>query len=79
MSTRLSILLYLVGDFFFWSVDIFTSLLDETAIWKFQSLHGALPDNISHTDELETISNTLISEADVNKQVLTTEPRQLLE
>lgn len=53
--------------------------MDEIAIWKFQSLHGALPEDISHTDELETISNTLISEADVNKQVLTTEPRQLLE
>ena len=59
-------------------MDKFTNF-DATAIWKFQSLHGALPEDISHTDELETISNTLISEADVNKQVLTTEPRQLLE
>jgi len=49
------------------------------AIWKFQSLHGALPEDASHTDELETISNTLISEADVNKQVLTKEPRQFIE
>ena len=61
----------------FWSINIFTN--HETAIWKFQSLHGALPEVIGHTDELETISNTLISEADVNKQILTTEPRQLLE
>jgi len=49
------------------------------AIWKFQSLHGVLPVDISDADELETISNTLISEADVNKQVLTSEPRQLVE
>ncbi|KAF8798777.1 hypothetical protein BYT27DRAFT_7122537 [Phlegmacium glaucopus] len=49
------------------------------AIWKFQSLHGTLPEDISDADELETISNTLISEADVNKQVLTKGPRQLIE
>jgi ubiquitin-like 1-activating enzyme E1 A len=67
-----------VGDFFL-SVNVFINCLSVTAIWKFQSLHGALPEDISHVDELETISNTLISEADVNSQVLTKEPRQLLE
>ena len=66
-------MIYLIGQW------IYLQVLDKIAIWKFQSLHGALPEDISHADELETISNTLISEADVNKQVLTTEPRQLLE
>jgi len=49
------------------------------AIWKFRSLHNTLPEDISHADELETISNNLISEAAVNKQVLTSAPRQLIE
>lgn len=49
------------------------------AIWKFQSLHGRLPDNVLEANELERIANALISEADVNKQVLATEPRELLE
>ncbi|KAF8158301.1 hypothetical protein B0H34DRAFT_708224 [Crassisporium funariophilum] len=49
------------------------------SLWQFQSLHGVLPDDFSHSDELETISNSLISSADVNKQVLTKEPRGLIE
>lgn len=38
-----------------------------------------MPDDLSHTDELESLANTLISEADVNKQVLPTAPRGLIE
>lgn len=49
-----------------------------TAIWKFQSLHGKLPDDAKQVDELENIANSLISEAEVNKQVLISEPRELL-
>jgi ubiquitin-like 1-activating enzyme E1 A len=49
------------------------------AIWQFESQHNKLPDDLDQTDELESISNSLISEADVNKQVLTRAPRELLE
>ncbi|KDR82692.1 hypothetical protein GALMADRAFT_57846 [Galerina marginata CBS 339.88] len=49
------------------------------AIWQFQSQHGHLPNDVSQVDELEKICNLLIAEADVNKQVLTAEPRQLIE
>lgn len=48
-------------------------------IWQFESQHNNLPDDLNQTDELESISNSLISEAEVNKQVLTREPRELLE
>lgn len=48
------------------------------AIWKFQSLHGKLPDDTKQVDELENIANSLILEAEVNKQVLISEPRELL-
>ena len=66
----------ILGGWFSLSVNLFTII---TAIWKFESLHDALPWDINHTDELESISNTLISKADVNKQVLTRESRQLIE
>lgn len=50
------------------------------AIWQYQSLHGGtLPDSRSAARELETIANSLISTADVNKQVLTTAPQDLIE
>ncbi|KIM43355.1 hypothetical protein M413DRAFT_26505 [Hebeloma cylindrosporum] len=49
------------------------------AIWQFESQHKKLPDDLNQTDELESISNAFISEADVNKQVLTKAPRDLLE
>ena len=57
----------------------YLQLLNVPAIWKFRSLHNTLPEDISHADELETISNNLISEAAVDKQVLTSAPRQLIE
>lgn len=50
------------------------------AIWQYQSLHdGTLPDSGSAVRELETITNSLISAADVNKQVLTKAPQDLIE
>jgi ubiquitin-like 1-activating enzyme E1 A len=50
------------------------------AIWQYQSLHGGtLPDNESAASELENIANSLISTADVNKQVLTKAPQDLIE
>ncbi|CAA7261385.1 unnamed protein product [Cyclocybe aegerita] len=49
------------------------------AIWQFESKHSRLPNDVSDTNELEAMSNSLISEADVNKQVLTTVPRELIE
>lgn len=53
---------------------------DSVAIWEYESLHrGALPDAIEAAPALEVIANSLISAADVNKQVLTTIPRELIE
>ncbi|KAG6903144.1 hypothetical protein C0995_004691 [Termitomyces sp. Mi166 len=50
------------------------------AIWQYQSLHaGQLPSDISAATELQSIANSLITEADVNKQVLTQAPEMLLE
>lgn len=48
-------------------------------IWQFESQYSKLPDDLDQTDKLESISNSLISEAEVNKQVLTKAPRELLE
>ncbi|KAG5726873.1 SUMO-activating enzyme subunit 1 [Termitomyces sp. T112] len=50
------------------------------AIWQYQSLHaGQLPNDTSAATELQSIANSLITEADVNKQVLTQAPETLLE
>ncbi|KAF9483433.1 hypothetical protein BDN70DRAFT_873941 [Pholiota conissans] len=49
------------------------------AVWQFQSSHGNLPNDTNQTDELESIANSLISQAQVNQQVLTKEPRELLQ
>ncbi|TFY82614.1 hypothetical protein EWM64_g1400 [Hericium alpestre] len=57
-------------------VTVFTIL----AIWEFESLHrGNLPDSPAHVEELEAIAKDLIAAADVNKQVLTTLPRDYIE
>ncbi|KAI0051118.1 hypothetical protein FA95DRAFT_1554933 [Auriscalpium vulgare] len=46
------------------------------AIWEYGSIHrGNLPDSPAHADELEAIANSLITKADVNKQVLPSIPR----
>ncbi len=49
------------------------------ALWQFQSLHDTLPNNLDHLAELETITNQLISAAEVNKQILTSVPHDLIE
>ncbi|KAG6841708.1 hypothetical protein C0991_007980 [Blastosporella zonata] len=50
------------------------------AIWQYQSLHaGDLPNDLSAATELQSIANSLITEADVNKQVLTEAPETLLQ
>jgi len=55
---------------------IFTIL----AIWEYQSLHqGNLPNDVNHTSELQAIANGLLTNADVNKQVITTMPQDLIE
>ncbi|KIK08009.1 hypothetical protein K443DRAFT_672893 [Laccaria amethystina LaAM-08-1] len=49
------------------------------ALWQFQSLHKQLPDDITHADELEATANSLLLSGDVNKQVLSSVPRSLIE
>jgi ubiquitin-like 1-activating enzyme E1 A len=50
------------------------------AIWEYRSSHhDNLPDNIQHASELQTIANRLLANADVNKQVITTMPQDLIE
>ncbi|KAI0755292.1 hypothetical protein C8Q80DRAFT_423967 [Daedaleopsis nitida] len=50
------------------------------AVWEYQATHGgALPDDAAAAAELEAIANKLISDADVNKQVLPAIPRELVE
>jgi len=50
------------------------------ALWDFQAKHGGqLPDEASHTSELETLAIALLAKAEVNKQALTTIPRDLIE
>ncbi|KAM6494176.1 hypothetical protein JOM56_010537 [Amanita muscaria] len=42
------------------------------ALWKYQSLHeGLLPNGSEYATELHNVADSLIKEADVNKQVLT--------
>lgn len=53
--------------------------LPPPALWQFQSANGALPNNFGNADELENIMNQYIAEADVNKQILTKAPRELIE
>ncbi|KAI0004481.1 hypothetical protein BJV74DRAFT_377837 [Russula compacta] len=50
------------------------------ALWEFQSVHqGHLPDDPIFADELETILNTLVTRAEVNKDAFPAIPRQLVE
>lgn len=50
------------------------------AIWEFQAKHqGKLPSELEEADELEAIANKMIKEANVNKQILTVAPRDLIE
>ncbi|KAI9443254.1 hypothetical protein H4582DRAFT_2109615 [Lactarius indigo] len=48
------------------------------ALWELQSIHqGHLPDDIEYADELESVANTLIAKAEVNKDVFPAIPREL--
>jgi ubiquitin-like 1-activating enzyme E1 A len=50
------------------------------ALWQYQSLHNdQLPDALENAAELESLANDLIASADVNTQVLTQIPRDLIE
>ncbi|KAJ3550575.1 hypothetical protein NMY22_g383 [Coprinellus aureogranulatus] len=50
------------------------------ALWQYQSLHNdQLPNTVDNVTELENIANKLIASADVNKQVLTHIPRDLIQ
>ncbi|KAI0304384.1 hypothetical protein B0F90DRAFT_1815720 [Multifurca ochricompacta] len=50
------------------------------ALWEFQDIYqGHLPDDPKYSDELETIANTLIAKAEVNKEVFPAIPRGLVE
>lgn len=52
----------------------------QKAIWEFESLHrGNLPDGTNRVAELESIANSLLTSADVSKQVLTAIPYDLVE
>jgi ubiquitin-like 1-activating enzyme E1 A len=52
----------------------------QLALWEFQSVHQShLPDDTIYTDELENISNTLITKAEVNKDAFPAIPRELVE
>lgn len=54
--------------------------LSEIALWQYQSLHNdQLPSALEAASELEGIANSLIAGADVNKQILTRIPRDIIE
>ncbi|KIK69661.1 hypothetical protein GYMLUDRAFT_34053, partial [Collybiopsis luxurians FD-317 M1] len=48
------------------------------SLWQFQSTQNRLP-SAQDTDQLQSIADSLVSAADVNKQVLTKVPRSLIE
>ena len=53
---------------------------NSTALWEFDSRHGGtLPHGIDHAVELESIANALVAAAEINTQVLTSVPRDLIE
>ncbi|KAF9221579.1 hypothetical protein BS17DRAFT_785005 [Gyrodon lividus] len=50
------------------------------ALWEYQHLHdGNLPETLPDAPELLSIANSLLEASDVNKQVLDTMPRDLIE
>ncbi|KAH8998541.1 hypothetical protein EDB92DRAFT_1932964 [Lactarius akahatsu] len=50
------------------------------ALWELQSIHqGHLPDDVKYADELESVANTLIAKAEVNKDIFPAIPRELVE
>ena len=60
-------------------MDCANSRIRSTAIWQYQSLHnGSLPDDESAVDDLTSIANGLIIEADINRKVIETAPESLI-
>jgi len=49
------------------------------AIWEYEFSQRRLPNEIQDATCLQTVANTLLSDADVNKQVITTMPQDLIE
>jgi ubiquitin-like 1-activating enzyme E1 A len=50
------------------------------ALWEFQTIHqGHLPDDTKYVDELESVANTLIAKAEVNKDAFPAISRDLVE
>ncbi len=50
------------------------------AIWEYQARHGgALPDASSCAPELEAIATELFNAAEINKRVLTSMPKDIVE
>ncbi|KAI0669178.1 hypothetical protein C8Q78DRAFT_977925 [Trametes maxima] len=50
------------------------------AVWEYQASHqGSLPDDPAATAELEAIANKLIAAADVNKQTLSSIPKEVVD
>ncbi|KAF7314307.1 Fumarate reductase flavoprotein subunit [Mycena kentingensis (nom. inval.)] len=48
-------------------------------LWEFQKRHGRLPQDATDSEELESIANSVLAAADVNKKVLTAVPPDLVE
>ncbi|CAL1712549.1 unnamed protein product [Somion occarium] len=49
------------------------------ALWDYQAKYGKLPDSIDHASDLEALALALVARAQVNKQALSTIPRDLVE
>ncbi|KAJ3753871.1 hypothetical protein EV360DRAFT_96848 [Lentinula raphanica] len=49
------------------------------SLWKFQSSRKRLPNGTQDAQDLQQMADALVSDADVNKQVLTTVPHDLIE
>ncbi|KAH9179277.1 hypothetical protein EDB89DRAFT_2111420 [Lactarius sanguifluus] len=57
-----------------------TKSLNPAVLWELQSIHqGHLPDDIKYATELESVANTLIAKAEVNKDIFPAIPRELVE
>ncbi|KAF8133852.1 hypothetical protein EV363DRAFT_1567397 [Boletus edulis] len=49
------------------------------AVWEYQHAHGKLPEKLEEAPQLLSIANSLLEASGVNKQVLDTMPRELME
>ncbi|KAH7885229.1 hypothetical protein F5I97DRAFT_1883818 [Phlebopus sp. FC_14] len=48
------------------------------ALWEYQKLHGKLPESLDAAPDLQNIANSMLSAADVNRQVLSSIPLDLI-